>query len=117
MTDGNYPGQQNQGYYAPVQQTNGMAIAALIMAFVFAPLGIILGHVARGQIKRTGEGGRGFATAGLVLGYVFTLISVVVVILVMVGVFLVVKNLPPQPPTFTDSPSVSFTLPTASPTP
>jgi len=30
---------------------------------------IITGHIARGQIKRTGEQGAGFATAGIVLGY------------------------------------------------
>jgi len=46
-----------------------MAIAALILAFVFYPVGIVLGHVARGQIKRTGEGGKGLATAALILGY------------------------------------------------
>jgi hypothetical protein len=46
-----------------------MAIAALVMALVFFPLGIVLGHVARGQIKRTGEGGKGLATAALILGY------------------------------------------------
>ena len=49
--------------------TNGMAIAAFVMVFVFFPVGIVLGHVARGQIKRTGEGGKGLATAALILGY------------------------------------------------
>ena len=39
--------------YVSMPATNGMAIAALILVFVFYPLGIILGHVARGQIKRT----------------------------------------------------------------
>jgi hypothetical protein len=58
-----------------------MAIAALILAFVFYPVGIVLGHVARGQIKRTGEGGKGLATAALILGYLQ--------LAVMVGVVLV----------------------------
>lgn len=52
------------------QSTNETAIAALILVFVFFPLGIILGHIARGQIKRTGQGGRGLATAALVIGYI-----------------------------------------------
>ena len=63
----------NQSAYPPVYvmspPTNGMAIAAFVMVFVFFPVGIVLGHVARGQIKRTGEGGKGLATAALILGY------------------------------------------------
>jgi hypothetical protein len=58
------------GYYAP--PTNTLAILALVLAFVISPGGIILGHIALGQIKRTGEGGRGLALAGLIIGYVFT---------------------------------------------
>jgi hypothetical protein len=56
-----------------------MAIAALIRVFVFYPVGIILGHVARGQIKRTGEGGRGLATAALVIGYLQVAVTVGVI--------------------------------------
>jgi uncharacterized protein HemX len=51
--------------YAP--PTNGMAIAALILALVFYPLGIVFGHVARRQISRTHEGGSGLATAALII--------------------------------------------------
>jgi uncharacterized protein DUF4190 len=56
-----------------------MAIAALILAFVFYPLGIIFGHVARGQIRRTREGGRGLATAALVIGYLQVAVTVGVI--------------------------------------
>jgi len=59
-------------YAVPVQKTNSMAIAALVCSFVLAPLGIIFGHIALSQIKHTGEDGRGFAIAGLVIGYIFT---------------------------------------------
>ena len=62
--------------YVSVPPTNGMAIAALILVFVFYPIGIVLGHVARGQIKRTGEGGRGLATAALVIGYLQVAVTV-----------------------------------------
>lgn len=47
-----------------------MAIASLLSAFVFAPLGILLGHLSLSQIRRSGEQGRGLAVAGLAIGYV-----------------------------------------------
>jgi len=65
--------------YVSVAPTNGMAIAALILVFVFFPVGIVLGHVARGQIKRTGEGGRGLATAALIIGYLQVALIVLVI--------------------------------------
>ena len=65
--------------YVSVPPTNGMAIAALILVFVFYPVGIVLGDVARGQIKRTGEGGRGLATAALVIGYLQVAVTVGVI--------------------------------------
>ncbi|MGA8114651.1 MAG: DUF4190 domain-containing protein [Actinocatenispora sp.] len=60
-----------QGYAQP-RRTNTMAILALVFAFVFAPLGIVFGHMAKKQIKQNGEDGDGLATAGLVIGYIFT---------------------------------------------
>ncbi|WP_396882481.1 DUF4190 domain-containing protein [Mycobacterium sp. SMC-4] len=73
--------------YVPVVKTNGMAIAALVCALVLAPLGIVFGHIALSQIKRTGEDGRGLAIAGLVIGYIFTGIVVLyfVVVLIFIG--------------------------------
>ena len=52
--------------------TNVLAILALVFAFVFAPVSIVLGHMAKKQIRERGEQGEGLATAGLVLGYIFT---------------------------------------------
>jgi Domain of unknown function (DUF4190) len=68
------PGQPGYGPpYAPVvAPTNTMAILSLVFAFVFAPVGIVLGHVAKKQIARTGEEGSGLATAGLIVSYVIT---------------------------------------------
>jgi uncharacterized protein DUF4190 len=72
------------------QQTNRLANASMvcgILALVFTPLAIlaiVFGHIARGQISRTREGGHRKATAGLVLGYV---------VLVAVGIMLVVAFL------------------------
>ncbi|RZU50369.1 uncharacterized protein DUF4190 [Krasilnikovia cinnamomea] len=58
--------------YAAGPSTNTMAILALVFAFVFSPAAIVMGHVAKKQIRQTGEGGEGLATAGLWLGYIFT---------------------------------------------
>jgi len=68
-----------------------LAIAALILVFVFFPLGIILGHIARGQIKRTGQSGRGLATAALVIGYLPLVIMVVIFVFAAILVALGVK--------------------------
>jgi Domain of unknown function (DUF4190) len=62
--------------YNAAQQTNTLAILALVFAFVFAPAAIVLGHVAKTQLRQTGGGGDGLATAGLWLGYIFTGLSV-----------------------------------------
>jgi len=66
--------------YPPPAQTNGMAVASLICAFVFAPLGIVFGHISLSQIKRTGEEGRGLAVAGLVISYLVTVVTILAVI-------------------------------------
>lgn len=79
--------------YPPPRGTNTMAILALVFAFVFAPAAIVLGHVARRQIRQTGEDGDGMALAGLIVGYITTGITVlfclgyVVVVLLAIGAF------------------------------
>ncbi len=72
-----YPAyQQPYQPYPAAPPTNGLAIAALVCGvggFVigvsFIPA-IICGHLARAQIRRTGEQGGGMALAGLIIGYV-----------------------------------------------
>jgi hypothetical protein len=52
--------------------TSGLAIASLVCSLMCISLvGIILGHCAMGEIRRSGNqlGGSGMATWGLVLGY------------------------------------------------
>ena len=52
------------------QRTNGMAITGFILSLVgFNIIAAIFGHVAMGQIKRTGEGGNGLAIAAVVIGW------------------------------------------------
>ncbi|MDP9861926.1 MULTISPECIES: DUF4190 domain-containing protein [Streptosporangium] len=84
------------GYGAqPPRGNNGMAIAALILGIVglfscgvTSIVGIVLGHISLGQIKRTGEEGRGMGVAGLVLSYfgVACWLVVLVIWLVAIGV-------------------------------
>jgi len=50
-------------------RTNALAIVSLILVFVFWPAAIVCGHIARSQIRRTGERGRGLTTAALIMGY------------------------------------------------
>jgi peptidyl-prolyl cis-trans isomerase B (cyclophilin B) len=68
------------GYPQP-QPTNTLAIASLVCAFLFAPLGILFGHISLSQIKKTGEDGRGLAIAGLVISYLITVFTILVVVL------------------------------------
>jgi hypothetical protein len=72
---------QHHYYGGPVAAApnNGMATASMVLGLIgiifcgfTSILAIIFGHVAQSQIKRTGEGGSGMATAGLVLGYIVT---------------------------------------------
>ena len=62
--------------------TNGFAIASLITAIVGlgGVLAVIFGHIARSQIRRTGERGWGMATAGLIIGYIGIVVGVAVAI-------------------------------------
>jgi Domain of unknown function (DUF4190) len=84
---------QQPAQYAVVQPTNSLAIVSLVAGiasyFVVPVIGavvaIITGHMARGQIRRTGEGGSGLALAGLILGYVHLLLAVIVVGAVLIG--------------------------------
>jgi hypothetical protein len=63
-----------------------MAILSLVMAFVMPPAGIVLGAMARKQIKRTGEEGDGLALAGIIVGSITTAF-IVLMIGLMVATF------------------------------
>ena len=71
----------------PVAKTNGLAIASLacgLAQFMFGPVAaipaIVFGHVARHQIKRTGEQGAGLALAGLILGWAAVILGIVMIV-------------------------------------
>jgi Domain of unknown function (DUF4190) len=90
--------------YAYGPRTNSLAIASLvtaILSWVLCPLlaailAVIFGHVARGQIKQTGEGGAGMALAGLIVGYsnigCSVLFIVVYILIFGVAIFFAAMN-------------------------
>jgi len=86
MDDYGPPYGQPYGPPALASRTNGMAIAALACGiggfFVFPAsfAAVVLGHIARREIRQTGEAGDGMATVGLVLGYIGSVIGALLVL-------------------------------------
>ncbi|GAA3200232.1 DUF4190 domain-containing protein [Actinocorallia longicatena] len=73
--------------YGP--RTNVLAIVSLIASIVSCGIGsvvgVVCGHIALNQMRRSGEAGRGLAVAGLVLGYLGLLAAVGVIVMLVVG--------------------------------
>jgi hypothetical protein len=59
---------------------NTFAVLSPIFAVVVPPAGVVLGHLALPQIRRSGERGRNAAIAGLVLGYLMCLVLIAALI-------------------------------------
>ena len=94
------PGSPYQPYGAPspygafpqTQQTNGLAVASLIVSIVSLVMccgwpgiaGAIMGHVARKQIREQGQAGDGMALAGVIVGWAGFALAVVGTILYVV---------------------------------
>lgn len=75
----------------PPPPTNSLATASLVCGlagtvFVLpAAAAVVLGHRARGQIRRTGEQGEGTATVGAVLGYLGLTFWVLILLVMIAG--------------------------------
>lgn len=96
---GYQPGYQPYGYQQPSSNTNGLAIAALIVSIVGVPLaffcfllpiapliGLILGVVALNQVKNSGQQGRGLALGGIWIGAAGIAISILLLALFIGGI-------------------------------
>ncbi|GGY03754.1 DUF1707 and DUF4190 domain-containing protein [Streptomyces djakartensis] len=75
----------------PRPQTNGKAVAAAVCGLLCVPTmgltgipAVVLGHVARAEIRSRGELGDGLALTGLVLGWLSTAGWALVLVLLMV---------------------------------
>ena len=66
---------------APVARWNTLAIISIVASVIGIHLaGIITGHIALSQIKKTGEQGNILAIIGLILGYLGIVVVVILVI-------------------------------------
>ena len=66
------PGAPSAYAVPPAQPTNVLAIVSLVASIIgFALVGVITGHIALGQIKRTGAPGHAIALAGVIVGYIY----------------------------------------------
>lgn len=83
---GSYPPPGGYGGFEPVpaRGNNNLAVASLVCSViglfcgVGAIVGIVLGIVAMNQIKKTGQAGHGLALAGVIVGAVSLVLSVIV---------------------------------------
>ncbi|MEE1930916.1 DUF1707 and DUF4190 domain-containing protein [Streptomyces sp. TRM 70351] len=72
--------------------TSGWAIASLVCAVTAPAWGVtalpavITGHIAKAEIRRTGKQGDGYATAGLVVGYLGLALGVLLVLFFVAAV-------------------------------
>ena len=76
--------------YAPAPRTNGLAIASMVLGIVWlwgigSILALIFGLVSMKQIKERGDGGKGMAIAGIVLGAIGVLSLIALFALVWAG--------------------------------
>jgi hypothetical protein len=88
MTQPYAPPSATPAYQPPQQQagTNTLAIIAIIGGFVFPLAGIVCGFIALSQIKRTGQGGRGLALAGVIIGFAIIAFGILMsVVFTMIG--------------------------------
>lgn len=100
-----YPAAPGYAGYAPAAKTNTLAIVSLISAivgFVLIPfiaslVAVITGHMSLGQIKKTGEQGRGLALAGTIIGWVgigLTVLSVIALLAFLPFFITMIENSP-----------------------
>ena len=68
-------------------RTNSMAVASMVCGigqiffwFLAGVPAIVFGHIARRQIRETGEAGDGMALAGLIMGYVGVLLPIILIV-------------------------------------
>ena len=78
--------------YQPPMSTNSLARASLILGVAeFFSMGltaipaVICGHLAKSEMRQTGQRGEGLATAGLVLGYMAIIFWGIVIVLAILG--------------------------------
>lgn len=88
---------------------NALATLSVVFAFVFAPVGAVLGHLGLRQIRRTGQRGRDRALVGTVLSYA--------VIVAVAGISMVWLTRPDGPAARSAAPTTASPSPSPAVTP
>lgn len=70
-----------------VKDTNTYALVSIILTFMVPLAGIIFGHMALSQIKRTGDAGRGLALTAVIYGYA-VFVSVTMFLILYIGIII-----------------------------
>ena len=70
--------------FVTAPKTNTLAIVSFVSSFFLGLVAIITGHIALGQIRARGELGRGFALAGLIIGYIGTAVVAILVVFAII---------------------------------
>jgi len=90
--------------YQPPVTTNSLARAALVLGVAeFFTMGltaipaIICGHMAKREMRQTGQRGDGLATSGLVLGYMAVIFWGILIVLSIVGAVISATGTAPGP--------------------
>lgn len=88
------PAQRAINSLAIVSLVAGIAGYVIPHPFVAGLVAIVTGHMARRQIRQSGESGSGLALAGMILGYVHLVLSIlivgfIVVVLLGLGAYVV----------------------------
>ena len=85
-------------------RTNALAIASLACGAAQPLTGmlttipaIVLGHMARSQIRRTGEAGAGLAAWGLILGWAGLVVTVIAVVAIVAAINHIAGQIGPGP--------------------
>jgi hypothetical protein len=80
-------------YPPAVRGTNALAVVSLCFGigqfflwFVGGIVAIVCGHIARRQIRETGESGDGLAVAGLIMGYLGVAVPLLAILALIAGI-------------------------------
>jgi hypothetical protein len=87
-------------YATAPRQAFPLPLVALAMALLVAPVGLVLGIVARRRILRTGGDGAGTAIAAIVVGAVVTALYLLLAVTLVVLFVLVADSTSTLPPGF-----------------
>jgi hypothetical protein len=86
----------------PPAKTNSLAVTSMVLALVglacglTAPIGAIMGHVARRQIRERGESGDGMALAGIIVGWIVTALFVAYLVFLVIMIIYAANNSSPS---------------------